>query len=254
MTEIDNSFIQHLTEMKARERYSSIGEMMDYIIAETRIREILWSLRSEEIQFTQDFSFLEFDTQAEVPVHDFLVTKDNFDLMIFLNDKKENGHFLISKQRLEAHRKAFKHYPSVEGVADVWITDKKYPTKYFFLRDIELKLSNGNESISIPPEEIHSFDVAVTEFFNRLVKKPPTVHLEPQKKKHLDVVNSFEKNLRETFGELKSKQPRLDFRSKALDELSEDHMNALMELFQAKLEKEISPEELQAEIRKIARI
>ncbi|MBU7048030.1 MAG: hypothetical protein HXS54_16455 [Theionarchaea archaeon] len=253
MTEIDNSFIQHLTEMKARERYSTIQEMMDYIIAETRIREILWSLRSQEIQFTQDFSFLEFDTQAEVPIYDFLVTKDNFDLMIFLNDKKENGDFLISKQRLEAHRNAFKHYPSVEGIADVWINEIKYPTKYFFLRDIELKLSNGNEFI-VPPEEIRSFDVAVTEFFNILVKKTPTIQIELQERKHFDVLNSFEKNLRETFTELKSKQPRIDFRSKALDELKEDHMNALIELFQEYCKEKLSPEELQAKIWKIARI
>jgi len=142
MNEMDNPFIQQLTEMKAREKCSSIGEMMDHIIAETRIREILWSLRNQEIQFTQDFSFLKFDShETETPIYDFLVTKDNFDLMIFLNDKKENGHFLISKQRLEAHRKALKHYPSIEGVADVWISEKDYPTKYFFLRDIELKLS-----------------------------------------------------------------------------------------------------------------
>ena len=255
MTEIDNSFIQQLTEMKAREKYSSIGEMMDYIIAETRIREILWSLRNQEIQFTQDLSFLEFDSQkTEVPIYDFLVTKDNFDLMIFLNDKKENGNFLISKQRLEAHRRALKHYPSVEGVADVWISEKRYPTKYFILRDIEMKLTNGNEFINVPSEEILSFDVAVMDFFDRLVKKPPKIHIEPQETKHLDVLDSFEKNLRETFEELKSRQPRLDFKSKAIDELKEDHLNALTELFRARLENQLSPEELGAEIKKVALI
>ena len=255
MNEIDNFLIQELTEMKAREKYSNIGEMMDYIIAETRIREILWSLRNQEIQFTQDFSFLEFDMQkTEAPIYDFLVRKDNFDLMIFLNDKKENGRFLISKQRLKAHRNALKHNPSIEGVADVWINEKRYPTKYFLLKDIELTLSNGNEFIHVPSEETLSFEIAVTDFFNKLVKSPPIVHIEPQEKKHFDVINSFEKNLQETLENLKSKRPRLDFKSKAINELTEDHLNALLELFKTKLEKEMSLEELETNIRDIALI
>lgn len=255
MDEMENPYIQHITEMKAREKYSDIQEMMDYIVAETRIREILWSLRDQEIQFAQDFSFLEFGLhEKEAPIYDFLVTKDNFDLMIFLNDKKENGRFSVSRQRLEAHRKALKYYPFVEGIADVWVKEREYPTKCFFLRDIELKLSNGNNFINVPSEEVSSFQIAVTDFFAKLIKKPPLVRFELQEKEHFDMIENFKRNLQNTFEKLKSTHPRLDFKSKAIDDLTEEHVSALTELFQMELEGKISLEETEGKIRKIALI
>jgi len=252
-----NGYRLYLEEIKAKEKSKSYKQMMEYIIATNKIREILDDFSAKGIRYEETIPPLKnykSEIEEKIFVPDFKISYEDVGALLFIKNFNEvTNQIEIHKNDLDGYYSSLKNVMEAVFVIVTFISAPEFPS--ISLTDVILKDSLEKEELIIDLTKAKPLKEVLSDFVNKhsAIDWMTTSRLEePEREskesiRYTNLLQQFEQFLNEEYASMK-RSKRHDIRRLAIEKITEKDQEILKDVFQSILTDKSSPKDLQAMI------
>ncbi len=244
---VDDSFVNFLSEIRAEKKSQTFDQMTERLIAERDLRKYFDELKNKKyiVQENVDLS-IDFD---------FLIRKESSEVIGILEPK--GTHFKITFDKLKKLNLLLSENPQSRAIMLTWIIRPNYPSVLMYPDFLNKKIRSSKPDCDLT-SLVRPIRDAVGSFFKELpslisteVQVPEKELKQAEKLRFYEVLNEF---LMQEYNKVKEKNFRLDYKIKAVDELSVDDVNKIGQIFKEVFDEKFDQSSLERFLRQTSKV